>query len=380
MKAPNFISVRNISQIAVLTVSLMFALSNLAGRSTAAAKEVMAGSTGMSSAVKRAVTASDYGVPIATGRNSVPAYYNRAFFVRAAAVIAQTPIITITLGQDQIGNVKTAPGITTRLAFPEKVTDSICGDLYDPASGKGTFIVQNSGSDVFLKPISAKGTSNLFVKTGEGSRQHIYSFDLTVVSNAQAHRVVNVLPAAPAQPTAQPKMTKLPVESGVESTKESPKEPEPVSPEPSVITSKPVKDVGAATTDGASRDITSDAGAAEPSRLAETPKREEAKQEEPKTQPPRVTRKSSGVLAGEAIRKPQPQYPPQAKAARVSGPVVVEVTVDESGNVIEARAVSGHTLLKDAAVSAARDWKFTPTKVSGEPVKIVRTITFEFSL
>jgi protein TonB len=86
------------------------------------------------------------------------------------------------------------------------------------------------------------------------------------------------------------------------------------------------------------------------------------------------------VLAGAAIRKPQPFYPPQAKAARVSGPVVVEVTVDESGNVIEAHAVSGHPLLKDAAVSAARGWRFSPTKVSGEPVKIVRTITFEFSL
>lgn len=385
MKAPYFICARNFSKIAVLTVSLLFALSTLASLSTAAAKEVMGGSTGASSLARRAIhdegnqTIDDCGITITAGRSSARAYYNRAIFVRAVAVTAQTPIITITLGQDQIGNVKTAPGITTRLAFPEKVTDSICGDLYDPASGKGTFIVQNSGSDVFLKPISAKGASNLFVKTGEGSRQHIYSFDLTVVSAAQAHRVVNVVPAAPVQPPSQPK-TKAPVQSGVESTKESPKEPEPVSPEPLVITSKPVKDVGAATTNGASREVTSDAGAAEPSKLVEPLKREEAKQEEPKPQPARITRKSSGVLAGEAIRKPQPFYPPQAKAARVSGPVVVEVTVDESGNVIEAHAVSGHPLLKDAAVSAARGWKFSPTKVSGEPVKIVRTITFEFSL
>lgn len=388
MKAPNLISVRKISKVGVLTVSLLFALSNLANRSTAAAKEVIAGSTGTSAVARRAFTIpeaeghtaiSDCGVIPTNGRGSVPAYFGRAVLVRAAAVIAETPIITITLGQDQIGSVKTAPGITTRLAFTEKVTDSICGDLYDPASGKGTFIVQNSGSDVFLKPIAAKGTSNLFVKTGEGSSQHIYSFDLTVVSSAQAHRVVNVIPAAPVQPPAPPKMTKLPVQGG-ESMKESPKEPEPVSPERSVITSKEVRNVGAAATDAASREVTGDAGAAEPPRETEPPKRQEPKKEEPKPQPPEITRKSGGVLAGDAIRKPQPQYPPRAKAARVSGSVVVEVTVDESGNVIEARAISGHTLLRDAAVSAARDWKFTPTKVSGQPVKIVRTITFEFSL
>ncbi|HSO73526.1 MAG TPA: energy transducer TonB, partial [Blastocatellia bacterium] len=76
----------------------------------------------------------------------------------------------------------------------------------------------------------------------------------------------------------------------------------------------------------------------------------------------------------------EPTYPPLAKAARVSGSVVVEVTVDEAGGVISARAMSGHPLLKEAAVSAARGWRFSPTQLSGVPVKVIGTITFNFNL
>ncbi|MBI3654483.1 MAG: TonB family protein [Acidobacteria bacterium] len=95
---------------------------------------------------------------------------------------------------------------------------------------------------------------------------------------------------------------------------------------------------------------------------------------------PKIVRKSGGVLAGSAIRRVEPTYPPLAKAARVSGAVVVEVTVDEVGKVIAARALSGHPLLKDAAVAAARGWEFTPTQLGGAVVKVVGTITFNFTL
>ncbi len=126
-------------------------------------------------------------------------------FVQAAVIVliastawGQSPISTLPLGPDEIGLVKTAQGITTRISFPEKVLESICGDLYDPASGKGTFVIQNSGNDVFLKPIVSRGMSNLFVKTGSEAGTRIYNFDLSVVATAQlAHRVVNVVVAEP---------------------------------------------------------------------------------------------------------------------------------------------------------------------------------------
>jgi tetratricopeptide (TPR) repeat protein len=54
--------------------------------------------------------------------------------------------------------------------------------------------------------------------------------------------------------------------------------------------------------------------------------------------------------------------------------------LDEEGNVMAARAISGHPLLKDSAVAAATGWKFKPTTLSGVPVKVIGTITFNFTL
>ncbi len=54
------------------------------------------------------------------------------------------------------------------------------------------------------------------------------------------------------------------------------------------------------------------------------------------------------------------------------------MTIDEKGKVIAARAISGPLLLQSAAVSAARQAKFSPTTVSGEPVKIIGTISYTF--
>jgi TonB family protein len=87
---------------------------------------------------------------------------------------------------------------------------------------------------------------------------------------------------------------------------------------------------------------------------------------------------SGGVLNDKAISKPQPLYPPIAKAAKASGTVTVQVTVDESGNVISAAAVSGHPLLQQAAVAAARQARFAPYKLNGSPVKVTGVLTYNF--
>ncbi len=87
---------------------------------------------------------------------------------------------------------------------------------------------------------------------------------------------------------------------------------------------------------------------------------------------------SGGVLNDKAISLPKPPYPPIARAAKASGTVVVQVTVDENGNVISARAVSGHPLLQAAAIAAARGARFSPTRLSGQPVKVTGLITYNF--
>lgn len=96
-----------------------------------------------------------------------------------------------------------------------------------------------------------------------------------------------------------------------------------------------------------------------------------------KPTPPRAPI-SGGVLNGKAIRLVQPAYPPIARAAHASGTVVVQVLIDEDGNVASAHAVSGHPLLQTAAVAAARASKFSPTKLSGQPVKVMGIVQYNF--
>ncbi|MCA1629187.1 MAG: energy transducer TonB [Acidobacteria bacterium] len=98
------------------------------------------------------------------------------------------------------------------------------------------------------------------------------------------------------------------------------------------------------------------------------------------TAQPRKTEIRGGVLNGKADKRVQPVYPAVARAAGATGAVEVEVTVDEGGNVASARAVSGHPLLQQAAVDAARQWTFKPTTLKGEPVKVAGIITFSFML
>jgi TonB family protein len=108
-------------------------------------------------------------------------------------------------------------------------------------------------------------------------------------------------------------------------------------------------------------------------------------EDEPPPPPPKPTPAprnaapiSGGVLNGKAISLPRPPYPPIAKAARASGTVTVQVTIDESGKVISARAVGGHPLLQQAAVQAAYGARFSPTQLSGQPVKVTGVITYNF--
>jgi protein TonB len=87
---------------------------------------------------------------------------------------------------------------------------------------------------------------------------------------------------------------------------------------------------------------------------------------------------SGGVLNGKALSLPAPAYPDMARRMRTAGVVTVEVVVDVAGRVIAAKAVSGPEMLRDAAERAAMQAKFAPTLLSGQPVKITGTISYNF--
>jgi TonB family protein len=86
----------------------------------------------------------------------------------------------------------------------------------------------------------------------------------------------------------------------------------------------------------------------------------------------------AGVLNGKAISLPQPTYPSIARAAHASGSVIVKVVIDEKGCIESARALNGHPLLQAAAVQAASQACFTPTRLSGQPVKVTGVIDYDF--
>jgi len=96
--------------------------------------------------------------------------------------------------------------------------------------------------------------------------------------------------------------------------------------------------------------------------------------------PPGQIRVPSSVISSKVISKPAPAYPALAKQAGVQGLVTVEILVDEQGRVVRAQATSGHPLLRLAAQQSAYQARFSPTTISGQPVKVSGVITYNFIL
>ncbi|MGH9902930.1 MAG: TonB family protein, partial [Pyrinomonadaceae bacterium] len=89
---------------------------------------------------------------------------------------------------------------------------------------------------------------------------------------------------------------------------------------------------------------------------------------------------SVGSLHDRATEKVSPTYPPAAKNMRLTGVVTVYVVVDKDGAVEKVEQMMGPSLLQQAAADAARRWKFKPTVVEGQPVRVAGFINFNFSL
>lgn len=95
--------------------------------------------------------------------------------------------------------------------------------------------------------------------------------------------------------------------------------------------------------------------------------------------PPKVL-KVSRVLNSQALSLPTPNYPQIARNIRVQGIVIVQVMIDENGNVVKAKATSGHPLLIPEAQKAALRARFSPTLLGDTPVKVQGVITYKFEL
>jgi protein TonB len=80
------------------------------------------------------------------------------------------------------------------------------------------------------------------------------------------------------------------------------------------------------------------------------------------------------------VKNVLPVYPPAARSARVEGVVILEATIGTDGKVKDVKVVKSVKLLDDAAVSAVRECVFKPTLVNGQPVQVIMTVPFNFTL
>jgi protein TonB len=99
-----------------------------------------------------------------------------------------------------------------------------------------------------------------------------------------------------------------------------------------------------------------------------------------KAAPPKKVNISAGVAIGMLIQKTTPIYPPIAKAARVSGTVILQAMISKSGTIEDLRVISGPAMLQQAALDAVKTWRYRPYLLNNEPVEVETTINVIFSL
>jgi protein TonB len=80
------------------------------------------------------------------------------------------------------------------------------------------------------------------------------------------------------------------------------------------------------------------------------------------------------------LNKTTPLYPPIAKAARVSGTVVLQATISKAGTIENLRVISGPAMLQGSAMDAVRSWRYRPYLLNGDPVEVETTVNVVFTL
>jgi protein TonB len=87
---------------------------------------------------------------------------------------------------------------------------------------------------------------------------------------------------------------------------------------------------------------------------------------------------SQGVVEGKLIKKVVPRYPDMARAAGISGDVILSARIGVDGALHDLKVVTGSPLLRAAAIDAAREWRYSPYTLGGRPVEADTRITISF--
>ena len=96
--------------------------------------------------------------------------------------------------------------------------------------------------------------------------------------------------------------------------------------------------------------------------------------------PAAPVRVGGDIKAPTKIKNANPVYPAIARAARMSGMVILEAVIDKEGNVKDLKVVRSAGVLDQAAMDAVSQWKYTPTTLNGQPVEVIMSVTVNFTL
>ena len=100
----------------------------------------------------------------------------------------------------------------------------------------------------------------------------------------------------------------------------------------------------------------------------------------PTAQPEGPTKIGGNVKEPKLITSVAPAYPLGARSSGVQGDVVIETTIDKSGNVVRMHVISGPAMLRPSALEALKHWKYEPSRLDGEPVEVQMQVTIKFRL
>jgi protein TonB len=100
----------------------------------------------------------------------------------------------------------------------------------------------------------------------------------------------------------------------------------------------------------------------------------------PTAQPEGPTKVGGNVKEPKLIASVAPAYPLSARSSSVQGDVVIETTIDKSGNVVRTHVLSGPAMLRASALEALKHWRYEPSRLNGEPVEVQMQVTIKFRL
>ena len=100
----------------------------------------------------------------------------------------------------------------------------------------------------------------------------------------------------------------------------------------------------------------------------------------PPSKAPKQLSVSADVMAGNLLTKVLPEYPAEAKKARIQGTVVLSALIGKDGNIQSLRVLSGPNQLQQSSLDAVRQWTYKPYLLNGDPIEVKTTVNVVFSL